>query len=258
MQGPDTDTSQAPDIGPSNSSTDPNVSSNLSAAGTAQMPMMPDLMNIGRGGFGMSSETWGQVAARAAMLAAQLREMEVANSQQSSAGGLGRQQTDEGTSNQAQGNAGMWMTSTAVPPFGPGQDQRGGLPMSVFGPPGMIVPDYRLQPQMAGMAGAGGPISQEDLLRSLQGLPPGALIAAGIPLMDGPGALRRGGKAGVAAETRRQNDKEKKRRKRERIGELVKAVRARAPAPLPLHPSTPNTETCSRLAVRPPVLEALL
>ena len=52
----------------------------------AAMPSMSDIMNMGRGGFGMTSETWGQVAARAAMLAAQLRELEVANLQQNPAG----------------------------------------------------------------------------------------------------------------------------------------------------------------------------
>ena len=58
-------------------------------------------------------------------------------------------------------------------------------------------------------------------LLAVGGVAAGALLAAGIPLGDG---FRRP-KAGLAAETRRHNDKEKKRRKRERIGELVRAVR---------------------------------
>ena len=199
-------------------------SSVVTGVGAPQMPAMPDLMSMGRGGFGMSSETWGQVAARAAMLAAQLREMEMANSQQNAS--INRQQADEGSSrpqDSGQGNGGVWITPNGMPPFVPGQDQLGGIPMNMFVQPGMMAQDYRVRmpQQMGGIPGAV-TMTQEELMRSLQGLPQGALIAAGIPMpMDG---FRRG-KPGMAAETRRQNDKEKKRRKRERIGELIKAVR---------------------------------
>jgi hypothetical protein len=180
----------------------------------------------------MTSETWGQVAARAAMLAAQLRELEVANSQQSPAGAPNqRQQLDEASSrgqDQQNQNGGMWMPPNAMSSFGAGQDLPAGMSLPMFGQPGIMsdrmVQDYRMRfsQQMPGLPmGAGGVMTQEDLIRSLHGLPPGALLAAGIPLGD---SFRRP-KAGLAAETRRQNDKEKKRRKRERIGELVKAVR---------------------------------
>ena len=202
------------------------------AQGGAAIPSMSDIMNMGRGGFGMTSETWGQVAARAAMLAAQLRELEVANSQQNPAATPNpRQQLDEASNrgqDQQNPNGGMWMPPNPMSSFGAGQDLPPGMPLPMFGQPGIMpdrmVQDYRMRfsQQMPGLPmGAGGVMTQDDLIRSLHGLPPGALLAAGIPLGDG---FRRP-KAGLAAETRRHNDKEKKRRKRERIGELVKAVR---------------------------------
>jgi hypothetical protein len=72
----------------------------------------------------MSGGTWGQVVARAAMLAAQLREMEMAISQQNAS--VNRQHADQGSSRpkgDGQSNGGVWIAPNAMPPFGPGQDQ---------------------------------------------------------------------------------------------------------------------------------------
>ena len=135
------------------------------------------------------------------------------------------------------------MPPNAMTSFGAGQDLSSGMPLPMFAQAGLMsdrmVQDYRMRfpQQMPGLPmGAGVAMTQEELIRSLHGLPPGALLAAGIPL--GGDAFRRP-KAGLAAETRRQNDKEKKRRKRERIGELVKAVRRPSLPPTSARESRP-------------------
>jgi hypothetical protein len=218
--------------------------------GTTGMPPMADLMNMGRGGFGMTnmtSETWGQVAARASMLAAQLRELETAGQQGSSSTQVpnARPNFDEASlrapeqqqqpqqhdqQQQHQQQSGMWLPPNPMQSFPSKQDVSVGMP--IFGQPGhadRLVQDYRIRMSQHMPGFPGSAMTQEDLIRSFHGLPPGALLAAGIPMFDG-----RRPKAGMAAETRRQNDKEKKRRKRERIGELVKSVR---PGSCPIHHS---------------------
>ena len=238
MQGQDVDVSVVSNsISSRNNAADGNGGNlgALSLSGSG-IPAMPDFMSIGGGGFGMTSETWGQVAARAAMLAAQLRELESANSL-TNPGQAQHKQSEESTSRsqeQQQGSGGgMWL-QPGHPAFAGGQELPGGMSLGMFGPQGLMadrmVQNYQMRLNQQPLPGtpAGGAMTQEDLVRSLQGLAPGAaaMLAAGMPALDG---FRRP-RLGVAAETRRQNDKEKKRRKRERIGELVRAVRPPPPA----------------------------
>eukprot|EP00292_Cryptomonas_paramecium_P013932 CAMPEP_0113684880 /NCGR_PEP_ID=MMETSP0038_2-20120614/14309_1 /TAXON_ID=2898 /ORGANISM="Cryptomonas paramecium" /LENGTH=232 /DNA_ID=CAMNT_0000604799 /DNA_START=103 /DNA_END=798 /DNA_ORIENTATION=- /assembly_acc=CAM_ASM_000170 len=185
------------------------------------MPSMSDLMNLGRSGMGMTSETWGQVAARAAMLAAQLRELE-------SQGNVGRPFEDNHPQRQQQDqhNPAMWLQQNIMQGF-PSQEM-GGM-SSLFGQRGNMVPDYRrMQLPHPGppfpMPGNPGnpvvPLGPQAFMRNLHGM--GGVSPGNNGAMDDPRRMKGNG---MAAETRRHNDKEKKRRKRERIGELVRSVR---------------------------------
>jgi hypothetical protein len=187
----------------------------------------------------MTSESWNQVAARAAILAARLREIEAANSHHGHAGedtrystsrhgGLPELLPGRGRDPHVNHGSSMWIPQNSLPAFPSGHDFGGGvgggpsMPLAMFGHPSVRpAPEYHRHqhaPPSFSMAGGGGGLpglNQEDILRGLHGMSPSAMLLADP----------RRARMGLAAETRRQNDKEKKRRKRERIGELVRAVR---------------------------------